>query len=285
MRKSLIAAAFVGAFSLPLVASADDAAAPAEAPAAAPTPDNVVTANVGLFSNYVVRGLTQTNGRPAIQGGLDYSHSSGVYAGLWGSNISWLRDNGSYQSGGSLELDLYGGYKGSIGDTGIGYDVGTIYYYYPGEETLNQTTLVRAPRGDTMEAYVGLNWKWFTLKYSYSLLNQFLGFPNSRGTDYIDFSVAVPIADTGLTVGAHYGDQEFKGATSDGTSNDRFSYADWRVSLAYDLGKATTVLTGTEVGVVYTDTAHANSVGYGALAGYPRNIGESFTTVYIKRTF
>ena len=84
-------------------------AAAAEEPAS----PHSFTGNVGLFSQYVFRGLAQTNEEVALQGGFDYSHSVGIYAGLWGSNISWLRDAGAYKAGGSAEIDLYAGYKGA----------------------------------------------------------------------------------------------------------------------------------------------------------------------------
>jgi uncharacterized protein (TIGR02001 family) len=55
--------------------------------------------------------------------------------GTWLSNVSWIRDNGASDGGHTLEIDVYGGYAGEIGDTGIGYDVGALQYFYPGEMT------------------------------------------------------------------------------------------------------------------------------------------------------
>src|SRR5450759_2863878 len=86
---SVAAAAIASAFSLPLTVSAQTA--PAAEPAAPASP-HTFTGNVGLVSQYIFRGLTQTNGDPAIQGGADYSHASGFYAGTWLSNISWFTD-------------------------------------------------------------------------------------------------------------------------------------------------------------------------------------------------
>src|SRR3977135_1191 len=83
---------------------------PAPAAAPAPTPEHTFTANVGLFSEYIFRGIGQTAGRAAVQGGFAYAHSSGFYAGTWASNISWLEDFGAYNRS-SLEWDFYGGYK------------------------------------------------------------------------------------------------------------------------------------------------------------------------------
>ena len=67
------------------------ATAPAAAPAA-PEPDWTFSSNVGIFSQYVFRGISQTNERPAVQGGFDVSHKSGFYVGTWLSNVSWLSD-------------------------------------------------------------------------------------------------------------------------------------------------------------------------------------------------
>ena len=48
-----------------------------------------ITGNVGLTTDYVFRGISQTDEKPAIQGGLDYAHSSGAYAGVWASNVDF----------------------------------------------------------------------------------------------------------------------------------------------------------------------------------------------------
>src|SRR5262247_2375799 len=90
------------------------APAPAAAPAPAPEPDWTLTGNIGLFSQYVFRGLTQTNEKPAVQGGFDLGHKSGFYAGTWASNINWVSDAvpPPYSVSSSMEWDFYGGYKG-----------------------------------------------------------------------------------------------------------------------------------------------------------------------------
>ncbi|OHY82877.1 TorF family putative porin [Marinobacter sp. AC-23] len=81
-----------------------------------------MSANVSAGSNYLFRGVTQTDGATAVQGGLDYEHSSGFYAGTWGSNVD-------FGDGTSYELDLYAGYSGAVDD--LGYDFGYVYYAYP----------------------------------------------------------------------------------------------------------------------------------------------------------
>ena len=70
-------------------------AAPAFAQSAAAAPESpwAFSANLGLFSDYRFRGISQTSTNPAVQGGIDYMHSSGLYAGIWGSNVSWIADS------------------------------------------------------------------------------------------------------------------------------------------------------------------------------------------------
>jgi uncharacterized protein (TIGR02001 family) len=80
-----------------------------------------ITANAGIFSNYIWRGVTQTNDQAAGQGGIDWGHSSGLYAGTWLSNVSSFGNN--------YEMDVYGGFAGEAG--GFGYDLGVITYQYP----------------------------------------------------------------------------------------------------------------------------------------------------------
>ena len=81
-----------------------------------------LSANVAATSNYLWRGLEQTNGGAAISGGIDYAADSGFYVGTWASNASW----GDMKT----ELDLYGGFGGAINED-VSYDIGFIYYAYP----------------------------------------------------------------------------------------------------------------------------------------------------------
>jgi uncharacterized protein (TIGR02001 family) len=208
IRKTVIAGALAAAFAPGL--------ALAQAPAPAPASPHTLTGNVGLYSQYIFRGLTQTDRDPALQGGFDYSHSSGLYLGTWGSNISWLRDFGSYSGGGSLELDFYGGFKGNIGKSDFTYDVGALYYWYPGDVAPG---FVKA---DTLELYGALGWKWLSVKYSHSVKNKTFGVPDSRGTYYLDFTANVPLGGTGLTAIAHWGKQKFDGDLAPGVPTIRW---------------------------------------------------------------
>ena len=287
--------------------------------APAPTPEHNFTGNVGLFSQYIFRGLTQTNRDPALQGGFDYGHSSGFYAGTWGSNISWLRENvtaapggvvtpfGTYGEGGSLELDFYGGYKTTFGDFGL--DVGTLYYWYPGKIHPLFGTFAApfndVPKANTWEAYVGGSWKWFSAKLSYALTDKVFANRNAGGTLYLDLTATVPLGDfakglTGFTATAHWGYQKYRGtdprnvgfAAAYGgrtpSNDDLFSYKDIKLGLAYALPKDFTI------GAFYTKAYDANILGYGGaldvgpggLPGpFPRNVAKGTGTVYVQKTF
>jgi uncharacterized protein (TIGR02001 family) len=231
-----------------------------------------LSANVSMTSNYVFRGISQTGGDAAIQGGLDYSHSSGFYLGTWGSNVGWIEDFQGYGSG-NMEVDVYGGYRGGFGDD-ISYDLGAIQYMYPGDKYNNITTTT-AVTGDTTELYASVGWKWFTAKYSYYVSDEVFGFANADGSDYIDISASVPIGETGLTAGAHWGTFSFD-------NNSAQDYDDWKVSLAYDMGKLTKVADGVTVGVMYTDTNAKRTAWTDANNQF---LGKSATTVWVSKSF
>src|SRR6266496_4459783 len=227
------------------LAFAQAAPPPAAAPAP-PAPDYTLTGNFGIYSQYIFRGLTQTDTKPAFQGGFDFAHKSGIYLGTWGSNISWLHDAGVCNHGCSLEWDLYGGWKYAFNDD-WGMDVGILYYYYPGSYVSGAT------KPDTTEVYLAGNWKWVSLKYSYSVDHTF-GVPDNAW--YLDLSANYPITDT-WTLNAHVGRQEYSGSTND-VSNSFFNYTDWKLGATY-------AINGWSVGAYYTDT-NAHSAAY-TLAG------------------
>ncbi len=218
MRKSLLAVAVAGAFALPVSVMAADA--PAAAPAAPASP-HTFTGNVGFATEYLYRGIAQTAGKPALQGGFDYSHASGLYAGVWGSNISWLENMG--MSGASLEIDVYGGYKAAFGASDFGYDIGVLTYNYPG------SLVSGATNPDTTELYGALTWKFLTLKYSQSTSNLF-GNANSKNSSYLELNAAYDLGD-GWGVAGHVGSQKIKKVP--GSVGD---YSDYKLGVTKDLG-------------------------------------------------
>lgn len=252
-----------------------------------------VTANVGLFSEYVFRGLAQTNGGPALQGGFDYSYTPGpvtFYAGTWGSNVSLLRDSGLYLHS-SLELDFYGGVRGKLGRTRFSWDVGYLYYWYPGDAAPSATN------ANSHEVYGGLGWSWITGKFSCSVGSETFTVRDTRGTYYLDLSASPTLGETGLSLLAHYGFQRFTGADpalAGRADNDAYySYEDWKVGLHFDLGRLTSALKGTNVGSYGAGTRGADPCAYGSTAeackyggagAYPRNIAASKFVVYLQFT-
>lgn len=92
------------------------------APASAQTEVDVAF-NVGVVSDYVFRGASQTDEEPALQGGVDITAGS-FYAGVWGSNVDFFDDT-------DAEIDFYGGFRGEAG--GFALDGGVIFYAYVNE--------------------------------------------------------------------------------------------------------------------------------------------------------
>ncbi|SRR5258706_6105144 len=256
--------------SLILLATAIAAAVPAISFAEEPAPANTFTANVGIFSQYIFRGLTQTNGKPALQGGFDYAHASGLYAGVWASNVSWISDFNSAASA-SLEMDFYGGYKPTFGDFFV--DVGVLRYQYP--RSYPHTPGYYTPH--TTELYLAGGWKTISLKYSHSLGNTF-GVCDAQGTYYLDLTGSWPIGD--FYILGHAGKQKYKG-TCNGVDNDIASYVDYKVEGGWGFAKDWTLAAG------YTTTDRYGKSNTPAFYTPPGKefIGHDQVYGYIKKTF
>jgi uncharacterized protein (TIGR02001 family) len=201
-----------------------------------------VSGNVGLYSDYIFRGYTQTKNDPALQGGFDIEHESGAYAGVWASNVNWTTEGG-YMDDNSLELDFYGGFAGGLGETGIGYDVGILKFYYPGENT---GTAASADT-DATEVYASLSKDIGPVSASLGVYvvvsDDAWGFADADGSKYYTADVDVPIGETPMTASFHVGRQTFEG-----NGNEPFDYTDWKVNLEYGINDTFAV------GGFYTDT-------------------------------
>jgi len=220
-------------------------AAPALAQTAAPVSPHSFSGNITLASDYVFRGISQTQHQPALQGGLDYAHTSGVYLGVWASNVSWVRETGLMNNS-SMELDVYGGYKWALGaDTTL--DFGAVHYHYPGNQVAG------LPTPNSTEIYAGLSWKFLMLKYSHAVSKNLFAWesaPNerSKGSGYIDLTLNFDLGD-GWGVTGHVGHQKirkFKAPDAAGIVRNA-SYTDWKLGVSKDLGFGTLALayTGT----------------------------------------
>jgi uncharacterized protein (TIGR02001 family) len=162
--------------------------------AQAAEPESALTFNVGVVNNYLYRGITQTRGEPAVQGGLDYAHKGGFYVGAWASSIKWIEDTGlalaqPVRASGPTELDLYAGYKFDLA-SGIGMDVGFLRYEYLGNNVASATS-GQVANPNTDEIYLGMNTPLFNVKFSYATSNLFGQTNNgasATGATYTEFS-------------------------------------------------------------------------------------------------
>ncbi len=194
----------------------------------APTPEFTIAYNIGATSDYRVRGIKQNNSNPAVQGGIDIGHSSGLYVGVWGSNVSdWTAAN----SRANLEIDYYGGYKTEL--AGVALDFGTIYYSYPGASTSGKNT------ANTHEVYAGATYGPAAFKVSRVIGKNYFAATDyglsAKGTMYYDLTLSKEVMPK-LTAAIHAGYTDFKesglGATP--AAQGKFSYADYNLGLTYD---------------------------------------------------
>ena len=227
-------------------------AAPVQAQSA--TPEHAVSFNAALTSDYRYRGLSQTRGKPALQGGADYVHSpSGLYAGIWASTIKWTKDLGG---DGSVEIDLYGGKKGEFAP-GVAYDFGGLYYAYPSNDL--------APRANTFELYGQVGYGPAYVKYSHSTTNLF-GTADSKGSGYLDIGANLDLSG-GFVLNLHAGRQRV-------ANNGVYSYNDYKIGVTRDLGFASLA-----VALIHAETdAYLSPVN-------GRNLGKSGAVVTLSKTF
>ena len=247
MRKSLLGLSLAAALAAPGLASAQ---------AAASSP-HTVAGNATLASDYRFRGVTQTFEEPAFQGGVDYTHSSGFYAGNWNSNIS-----DTFYAGSPLEMDFYAGWKPTFGP--ITADVGVLYYYYPGS---NSPTLGKI---DNTEVYVGASWKWISLKYFHAV-SDFFAAPDTKGSNYIDLTATLDLG-RGFGVVGHVGHQKVKNFGD-------LDYTDYKLGVTKDIG-------GWVFGIAYIDTdAEESLYTLTNATGKAVNIGDATVVLSVSKTF
>ena len=167
------------------------------------------SANVGLFSDYIFRGISFTDEKPAIQGGFDYAHSSGLYAGTWASNLSIDGET-------NIEIDIYGGFANEFGESGIGYDVGMVRYIYPGTNSDQDI--------DYNEYYGGLSYSYFSATVFYT------DDWSNTGEDEIYYKLGFDYdLPYGLALSAHYGYTDSD--RNDGVADASDSYSDYGIGV------------------------------------------------------
>jgi uncharacterized protein (TIGR02001 family) len=253
MRKFIVPMAMATASLLSSAAVAQQAAAPAPSP---------VTGNITLASEYRFRGIDQTAGKPAIQGGFDYSHASGVYLGNWNSNIN----QGAGFPGGNIEMDFYGGWKKAFGDFGL--DIGAIYYYYPGSDASflgaanPHSTQTNSGNVSNTEFYIGGSWKFLSAKWFHSL-GDYFSIPDTSGTDYFDFAATYDLGN-GWGLLGHVGLLKVKGYSD-------LDYTDYKLGVTKDI-------TGWVLGAAYVGTNAKGNCPFDATTSpycFSNSIGQS----------
>ncbi len=238
-----------------------------------------LTANIGLFSSYRFRGLDQTDGRPALQGGFDYAHASGFYVGNWNSNVQ----AGAGYPGSSLEMDFYGGYRKNFGDFGV--DAGFLYYAYPGTDsapgrvgapTNNRNGKVATGRVDNKEIYLAASWKTISLKYSHAL-GDYFSTPDTKNSSYLDLTATHDLGEGWGLIG-HLGHLHFR-------NMDGAGYSDWKLGVTKDVS-------GWLFAASYIATNAKGDCGKGEFycfsnsgATAARNAGRTTAVVSVSRTF
>lgn len=186
-----------------------------------------ITSNVGFATDYVFRGISKTDENPAIQGGFDYADPSGLHIGVWGSNTDF-----NTTDDGSLELDIYAGYAAEIG--AFSYDVGGIYYYYPGADSDLDYNFV--------EAYFAVAYDMDVALLSAGLNYSPEYFGDSGDGVYFYGGANVPLPHD-FSATAHIGFQSI---------DDSEDYTDWSLGLGYNYMDF-------DFGLTYFDTDLSNN--------------------------
>lgn len=208
------------------------AAAPAFAQDSDAPADLTVSGSATLVSDYRFRGVSQTDKRFAVQGGMTVAHSSGFYGSVWGSSIDDYVANGSDQ-----EIDFALGYSREVGAATI--DVGVLYYYYPGSDGINS---------DFFEPYASVKSTLGPVTgkvgISYAPKQHALSARHNRDDNtyvYGELSSAIP--NTPISVTAHVGESFGRSYLTGGLKN----YTDWSLNASYTWNNLS-------FGVTYVDT-------------------------------
>ena len=194
-----------------------------------------VTANATVASNYIWRGVTQTSDGAAGQGGIDWGHDSGLYAGTWVSNIDFSdfsspTDPGWAGFARGYEMDLYGGFAGEAG--GFGYDLGAAYYMYPIFPGINFTEVYAS--GTFSVVTIGVNYTVDSASGNDPETNAgALGYFN-QGDTYVYGSLDFPtkVGDISLYAGDYmFAESEKNYSAQGGAITGDIDYTHWGASI------------------------------------------------------
>ncbi len=203
--------------------------------AAAHAEESSWSGNIGLTSAYVSRGFEQSWGRPALQGGVDYRHVDGWFAGSWVSTVS-----PHFIESGKLEWDMYAGYASEAGP--VGYRAGLYYYRYPGARMSGPGVDY-----DYGELIVGADWRRWSLSYAVTYTRDYFGFNSatlgvgqdrhSRGSGYVDLSRSFSLPQ-GFELELHGGYQHVRHFSDYGWHDARIALSRHAGGIDWTLGYA-----------------------------------------------
>jgi uncharacterized protein (TIGR02001 family) len=202
-----------------------------KAPAAAPSPWDIAF-GTAFTTDYVLRGISQSNRKPAVQGyfELDYTATDWLklYAGIWGSSL--------YTGFADAEFDLSGGVRLSYGNFGL--DLGYVYYEYPdGIATSNS--------GSFGEFYAKPSYKfndWLSVGAIIDGGNNFNNGAGIVGTDTAYYysgnaTITLPAsflpAGIGVSLNPEIGRQVFQCTTVNGAVCTSYNYYDVGLDFTY----------------------------------------------------
>ncbi|MGB2831358.1 MAG: TorF family putative porin [Methylotenera sp.] len=256
---------------------------------AEPASPHSFTFNVGLYSEYMFRGVSLSDG-PALQGGIDYAHSSGFYAGTWWSNIDkeFTGHGDGFSGGNRLETDWYFGFAKTF-ENGLGFNLLGNYYYYPDRENSFSATN-QGHKQDTFEVSAALSYKWLTYTFYYIPTDYY----GANRTDK-DFNV---LKTNGDTKGATYSELKFNYTLPIGNLNLlakvgyqhtpglQGSQGDMAIGLSrnFSIPSAGKPIEGFSAGAYYTDTFSVkNELYYNTFDG--RDTNDKTVWFYVKRAW
>jgi len=232
------------------------------APAAAqdkPATLGTFSANVAFTTEYYFRGISQTDDAPAIQGGFDWevevAKPTALYLGVWGSNVDF--NEGAGVDGATLEVDLYGGLKGKVGNTGVTWNAGFIYYAYPGADSnLNY---------DFWELQAAFGYDFGVAAVTASINWSPDNFGESGDAYYPKLAVEVPVPTVkGLTLSGYIAKQYIDKEAVFGAPD----YVEWNFGVGYNVA-------GFDLSLNYTDT-DIDPAGDGKEGAVLFTVGRSF---------
>lgn len=204
------------------------------------TASGSLTGNIGVTSKYIFRGGVESD-QATVQGGLDYSHPSGLYAGYWGSQLDYTQPAG--RGSDAFENDLYVGWSG--GDA-VSYDVGALYYLYTNADEVTNPVTGSTEDADAADLYGSVGYGPVSLGAAYAVTDASW---TDAGDIYWTLSYGTELS-RGFSMDAKLGYYTF--AEDNGAANDNLpgtessNFRDFVFTLSHPVGE-----TGADMSLSY----------------------------------